>query len=427
MMMYDITEFNAVPGTESLQTAAVQSAIDACAAAGGGTVVVPPGVFRIGTVRLRSRVTLKLENGAVLRGPDSIGDYLKYPFAWELYSATTPLIYAVGEHNIRICGEGTIDFNGMAFADTEKLCIGGEVPEELRIDAHYEMPPRDLRPNRLVFFHTCEDVEISGVTFVDSPTWTLVFHCCAFLRLHDFRVKNNLRIPNNDGIHCCGCRDVVVSGCFFECGDDCIAVTSISDESAVSERFVISGCIFRSASAALRIGFQAGKVRDVLVRDCIIRDSNRGIAVFAGKGGFVENVSADGLVIETRMYAGYWWGKGEPLVVCSSDGGASIRDISLRNAMIRSENGITVFCVNGSVSGVRLENLNVDIAYGTRRPWVGGVIDLAPAPGREAPDARKAIPWLWAAGGAEIHSSRIAVRRRCGGVIPFHTEEMILK
>ena len=102
----NVRDYGAKTDPLLLQTEAFQKAIDACAAAGGGTVLVPPGIYRIGTIRLRSHVTLRLENGALLRGPDSIDDYFKYPFAWELYSHTMSLIYAVGERNIRICGEG---------------------------------------------------------------------------------------------------------------------------------------------------------------------------------------------------------------------------------------------------------------------------------------------------------------------------------
>lgn len=425
--VYNVRDYGAKTDPLPLQTEAFQKAIDACAAAGGGTVLVPPGIYRIGTIRLRSHVTLRLENGALLRGPDSIDDYFKYPFAWELYSHTMSLIYAVGERNIRICGEGKIDFNGIAFANTEKLCIGDDVPESLHTDAHYEMPGRDFRPNRLLFFSRCDEIEISGVTFVDSPTWTLVFDRCSNLRLHDFQVRNNMRIPNNDGIHCCGCRDVLIRGCLFECGDDCIALTSISRETEVNENILISDCIFRSASAAIRIGFQGGKIRNVLIQNCIIRDSNRGIAVFAGKGGWVENVSVDSVMIETRIYAGSWWGKGEPMTVCSSEESATIRNLSLRNAVIRSENGFVVSCVNASVSNLVLENLNMEIGYGTRRPWFGRTIDLAPNPSKDAPDPRRHIPWLWSEGNAGLCFRNISVQRRPGEKIPFDEKEWILK
>ncbi len=425
MSIYRITEYGAKPDIAELQTAAIQSAIDACAKAGGGTVYVPTGFYRTGTIQLYSNITLYLENGAVLKGPDNIEDYRKYPFAWTLYPYTIALILAVNAKNIRICGEGAIDFNGIAFAKTDKLSVNPETPAELLTDVHYEMPERDKRPNRLVFFQSCEDVEISGVTFIDSPTWTLVFHDCSFLKLHDFRVKNDLRIPNNDGVHCCGCKDVIISGCFFNCGDDCIAVTCIADESLVNERFVISDCIFQSASAALRLGFMGAKLKDFVIRNSIIRDSNRGIAIFAGENGWVENISVDGLTIDTRIYAGYWWGKGEPLVICSSDKNAYIRNIEFRNTVIRAENSIIVSGMDSSVSDVRIDNARIELAYGTRRPWFGSQIDLCPNKCKPAPEAEKNIPWLWRDGGSEVESTRINVRRKEGEQIEFDTKEMI--
>lgn len=322
-MTYDITDYGAVPGTEALQTGAIQRALDACAAAGGGTVAVPPGVFRTGSLRIGSHTTLSLEKNATFLGPDSMDGYVRHPFVWELYKATTPLLYAVDAEDIRIKGEGTIDFNGRAFARWDKPCNGtdAELPEELRNDPHVEMPPRDERPNRLVFFQSCRDIEISGVAFVDSPTWTLVFHRGNHISIHDLRIENHRRIPNNDGIHCCGCRDVNVARCIISCGDDCIALTSISDASAVTANVEISDCVFQSSSAALRIGFESGKVRNVAVRNCVIRDSNRGVAVFAGRDGLVEDVTLSGLLIETRVFAGTWWGKGEPMVVCATEPG----------------------------------------------------------------------------------------------------------
>lgn len=424
-MIFNICQFGAVPGATTLQTEMIQAAIDACEQAGGGTVLIPAGVFRTSTIRLCSHLTLELENGAILRGPDSIDDYRRLPFAWDLYPHTIALLYAENASKIRISGAGVIDFRGIAFARTEKVCVAEQIPDALKIDAHYEMPPRDQRPNRLVFFNQCEDVEISGVTFQDSPTWTLVFHHCSFLRLHDFRVENNLRIPNNDGIHCCGCQDVIVSGCFFNCGDDCIALTSISDAALINERIVISDCVFQSVSAALRIGFQAGKVRDVLIRNCIIHDSNRGIAIFAGKDGFVENVFIEGLIIDTRLYAGCWWGKGEPLVVCSSEADAFIRDVTIRNTRIRCENSIVVSGVKGSVSRLALDTLTLEIGYGNRRPFPKNIIDLSPNPAKPAPNPEKQISWLWSDGTCDLHFQKITATRKDGEKISFQIGEII--
>jgi polygalacturonase len=269
-------------------------------------------------------------------------------------------------------------------------------------------------------------VEISGVTLKDSPTWTLVFHNSDFINIHHIRVENDLRIPNNDGIHCCGCRDVIISNSFFCCGDDCIAITSISDGEIVSERFVISDCIFKSVSAAIRIGFQDSKVRDVLLQNCIIRESNRGIAVFAGKNGFVENIRMNNLIIDCRIYAGYWWGKGEPLVLCSAEKESRIRNIFLNNAQIRAENSIIVSGTDGSISGVVLENLQIQLNYGSRRPWFGKEIDLSPHPRKAALPAEKQIPWLWSDGRSGIQWQNIRHFCKEDSVHLFDTAEVLI-
>ena len=130
--------------------------------------------------------------------------------------------------------------------------------------------------------------------------------------------------------------------------------------------------------------------------------------------------------METRLFAGYWWGKGEPLVICSSDADASIRNITLRNAAIRAENSIVVSGTAGSVTGVRLENLDVELSYGTRRLWCGGKIDLCPNPCKPAPDATIAIPWLWSDGASQIEFTHVTVSRRRGESVAFDTREIIL-
>ncbi|MDD4539494.1 MAG: glycosyl hydrolase family 28 protein [Lentisphaeria bacterium] len=426
-MIYDIREYGAQPGAEALQTGAIQSALDACATAGGGTVLVPPGLFCSGSLRLGSHTTLQLENGATLRGPGSMDGYVRYPFAWSLYDSTTPLLYAVDAQDIRICGAGRIDCNGRAFANRSKLCYGelDALPAELHADIHYSMPGRNERPNRLLFFHSCEHVELCGVTLADAPTWTAVFHNSSYLRIRDLRVENDLRIPNSDGIHCCGCRDVVVSGCFFTCGDDCIALTSISDPALQTENVLISDCIFRSASSALRFGFEAGKVRNVQVRNCIVRDSNRGIAISADRGGLVANIAVDGVTMDTRIYAGPWWGKGEPMVISAANGGV-IRGVSLRNAVMRAENSIVVASDGaGVVEDIELRDLRLELSYGARRPYFGGRIDLAPHPSLPAPEATRHIPWLWTHGlDAPPLVRDVSVRRAAGEKHLFATDSV---
>lgn len=430
-MAFNIVDYGAIPNSDVMNTVAIQRAIDACHATGGGVVSVPAGTFMTGTLRLYSHITLCFESGAVLLGSAHFGDYPPIPFGWELYPATHALIYAIDETDVHIAGEGILDLNAKAIVLWDQLCTGlpqdqqERLTESQRASCHYRMPPRERRPNRLVFFHDCRNIDISGITVHDSPTWALVFSRCGSINIHDLRIYNHMQVPNSDGIHCCGCTDVFIRNCFIEAGDDCIAITGISDYGRVSERIVISGCILRSASSAVRIGFQASKVRDVILRDLIVKDSNRGVAIFAGDGGFVENISLSDLIMSTRIYPGPWWGKGEPLVICSATVNARIRHVSVCNVCVNAENSIIVSGEAGNVDDILLKNWRVALRYGDARPLYGEKIDLAPHEGYFAPDARKSIPWIQAKGVRQLATGDITVTQEPDDAHSFSTAPII--
>ena len=426
-MNCDILQYGATPETAALQTPAIQSAIDDCAAQGGGTVRIPPGVFRTGTLELRSGITLELSAGATLLGPGSMAEYRKLPFAWDLYPYTVPLIFAEHAENVRIAGEGTIDFQGRAFAHKDQIETGTPrtLPPDLLADCHYAMPPRGERPNRLVWFQQCRGVEITGVTFRDSPTWTLVFDRCGQLNLHDFRVANDLRIPNNDGIHCCGCKHVRIAHFDFEGGDDGVALTSISAPEGVNEDVEIADSRFHTASAALRIGFQAGKVQHVRVHDCVIRDSNRAIAIFAGEGGWVRDVTIKRVHAETRIYAGPWWGKGEPLVLCAVGKGACIEGLKLVNCQFRAENRVLMLAKDGGwMKKMWLDKLHFIFRTGKAAEYFGGEYDFSPHGKIPVPAKKCGLLWLWVRGNVSFRSCEAPVDYEpqggyeAGGVCP---------
>lgn len=425
-MVYDITQFGANHNTSALQTEAIQRALDRCRDDGGGIVNIPPGIFISGTIRLYSNTELHLEPGAVLRGPDSIDGYDNLPFSWELYPYTRSMIYAMDAENIHLTGGGIIDFNGRAFVDWNNLQTG--LPEdqqiksipELKQSCDYAMPPREKRPNRLMFFHHCSNVEISGITFNDSPTWGAVFSSCQTVKIHHINIFNHMQVPNSDGIHCCGCSDVIISNCVITAGDDCIAITGIANPRQISERIIISDCILKSASAAIRIGFQSSKIRNVMVHHVIVHDSNRGIAIFAGQDGLVEGVNISDLQLATRLYPGTWWGKGEPLVVCAADGGR-INRVSAHNILAQSENSIII--ANGE--NITLKDWEITLRYGAARPHYGANIDLSPHPCRPAPNAEQAIPWLNAENAISLITENIFVRPPADSAHNFDTAAVI--
>ena len=211
------------------------------------------------------------------------------------------------------------------------------------------------RPTQPLFFRHCQRVRIDGVTIRNAPCWTITLALCRDVKLSHLTIDNNLRTPNCDGIHCCACKDVIITDSVISAGDDCIALTSITDWEEVCENIVVANCILTSRSAAIRIGHEASKVRNVAVSNIIVKDTNRGIAIFARDKGWVENVRIDNALIQTRLFAGGWWGKGEPLVLCAR-GSGRIEGISVSNVRAESENSILVVGQEKNIRDVELRD-----------------------------------------------------------------------
>ena len=227
-------------------TAALQSAIDACAAAGGGRVVFGVGVYLTGSLLLRSGVELHLAKGARILGSPDCADWKDRPDARHIDAAMCPrrrsaaLLFADEAENIALTGEGMIDGNGYAFVEPDP-----------------ESPSRQLRrrfdlsisPPRLVFVAGCRDVRVEGVTVVNPPAgWSFWVHDCDRVRFADMAVESDVNFPNNDGIHVNCSRDVEIVRCRIETGDDSIIVRANSAslrENRVCERVHVADCKLR--------------------------------------------------------------------------------------------------------------------------------------------------------------------------------------
>lgn len=408
--MQNITNYNAVGDGKTLNTAMIQAAIDACAEAGGGSVVVPPGVFVSGTLRLRSNTFLYLEAGAVLKGSGNLDDYPAHEFWHNEWKETRSLIYALGEENLGITGQGTIDLNDEPFFDWNRLRLGIEKPDPNALaDWQREQAVvQDLpRPNQPVFFHDCRRLLFEGVEFRRSPCWTLTCSACTDVKIRGITINNHLQVPNNDGIHISACKDVVISDCVIHCGDDCVAVSCITDWERWCENVMVTNCTLVSRSAGVRVGHLASKVRNVVFSNLVLADGNRGVGIFAGDGGRVENILAQNLVLHTHLFVGDWWGKGEPLVISAADSDGQIVGVSVRNVIAQSENGIVIVGKDKNIQDVALSGWRLTLTPGMNRPLLGKVIDLQPAAVRQAP--RRQIPWLYAQDAEEVYLEDVRV------------------
>ncbi len=398
----------------TLNTTSIQAAIDRIAQEGGGTVLVPAGTFLTGTLNLVSHLTLHLADGAILLASPRMEDYPAQAFHHDEWGPTTSLIFACGCQDIHFEGPGTIDLNDEAFMDRTKAKVGDHFTAEKLAQLSPEQFAQTTclalaRPVQPIFFHQCSGLSFRDLTLRRSPCWSLTFSVCEKITIRSMRIRNHLRTPNADGVHLCGCRDVVISHCDFICGDDCVALTGITDWSQPCEQVVITDCVFQSASAGVRLGHLQSKVRDVSLRDLRINDSNRGIALFAGEGGWIERVKVTRVHLHTRLTPGHWWGAGEPLIICAAEApSAVIRELHFEEITAKSEQGIVMVGSGGNIQEVTLQAWTLELLPGPNRPLLGEILDLRPTLTRPAPPA-PAIPWLLAAevGTLKAHHIRL--------------------
>ena len=253
--VYDITDYGAVSDTTRLSTAAVQKAIDSCNAACGGTVSVPAGNYKIGSIVLRSNVTLNLENGATLYGSTDIADY--QPMTTDYVSLRTnvptiQLIYADNASNVAITGLGTIDGRGKAFPKLTWNDEGITRPHLLRL----------IR---------CSDVTVSGVTLKNSGCWMQHYLACDRVKIHGITVINRNNY-NNDALDLDGCHNVTVSDMIADSDDDGITLKSTSPR--LCEDITISNCVVSSHCNAIKLGTETnGGFRNIIVRGVVVKPS----------------------------------------------------------------------------------------------------------------------------------------------------------
>lgn len=253
--VYDIADYGAVSDTTRLSTTAVQKAIDSCNAAGGGTVSVPAGNYKIGSIVLRSNVTLNLENGATLYGSTDIADY--QPMTTDYVSLRTnvptiQLIYADNASNVAITGLGTIDGRGKAFPKLTWNDEGITRPHLLRL----------IR---------CSDVTVSGVTLKNSGCWMQHYLACDRVKIHGITVINRNNY-NNDALDLDGCHNVTVSDMIADSDDDGITLKSTSPR--LCEDITISNCVVSSHCNAIKLGTETnGGFRNIILRGVVVKPS----------------------------------------------------------------------------------------------------------------------------------------------------------
>lgn len=305
-----VSEFSVGSAGLESENRRIQFAVDHISKSGGGRVIVPGGVWNTGAIHLRSRVELHLEEGAELRFSQNPREYLPPVLSQRagirIYNYS-PFIYAFRCHDVAITGHGVFNGQGHAwwpwkFSQPGMKTILVDIPQQ-RIPLAQRVFGTRRDGVRPVFCQPieCERVLIEGVSFFNSPSWTIQPVACHNVTVRHVTVRNppSPFSHNTDGIDPDACRNVLIDHCDVSTGDDAICLKSGSgpdawEDGKPCENVVISNCVIGNGHGGITIGSEmSGGVRNVLVRDCIVDGANVGIRIKSKppRGGFIEDIT----------------------------------------------------------------------------------------------------------------------------------------
>ncbi len=382
---FDVTSFGAVGDGKTLNTQAIQKAVDACSR--GGRVRVPKGVFLTGPVDLKSDMALYLEEGSKLLGSQDLNDY---PLETYRFEGLETACYAsligtknTGDRlrNITIAGPGVIDASGSPLREKELREYKG-------------------KPGRAVCLRNVDGVYLRDITVQQSPAWCVHLIYCDGVSLNNVKIytkydENGVpyaNMGNGDGFDPDSCRNVSVFHCTIASQDDCIAIKSGRDAEGrkvgiPSENIRITNCTFRSGFGVAVGSEMAGSVRNVLVRDCKFEDVYSAVSIKAprGRGGVIENIRYEnivhrnhspehkdckwfrGAVYIDQFYSHETFDVNRPEPV--TEGTPVIRNILLKNITVDTVAGNAVYLAGlpeSPLENIRLENIRAVGKYGMK-------------------------------------------------------------
>jgi len=400
LKQYNIVDYGAAVNTVS--TKAVQAAVDACNANGGGDVVVPTGVFLMGTVHLKSNVHLYLQSGAILRGSTNLNDYEPYKPDTPYVPIHIGMFFTQDAENVSITGQGQIDGNSDHFMELDKAKKLDSVTTQYSRQGNNfrhvasgigdgPVVPND-RPYQMFVFSNCKRVTIEDVFITNAPFWCMHFADCDAVKVDGIKLWNSMLVPNADGIDINSCTNVIVNNCDIRSGDDCFAITGFDHHFEIpgfehlhhiSENIIVSNCNLQSSSSAIRIGYlDQNTVKNVQISNINITNSTRGIGIFLRDQGSLENINISNVYIETHLRTGDWWGNAEPIHISAIRGKehvklGQIKHVTFTNIICKGENGMLLYGSGESLlQDISFNHIRFEFTDSKLNDLAGGNIDL---------------------------------------------------
>ena len=386
--VYNIKNFGAKGDSKTNDAAAIQKAIDACSKTGGQVVIPAPYIFMSGPFNLKSNIDFHLEAGAkLLANPDEKA-YTKSAFRNNPGEGTI-WIGAENVSNLTISGGGEINGNGISFMGAE-------------LDDSYDLKPfkiLDPRPHVLTIIGG-KNIRIKDIHIGNSAYWTVHLAGCNDVVVSGITLLNSLKVRNSDGIDVDHSKNVRISDCYIESGDDCICLKNRREyeEFGRCENITVTNCTMTSRSCAIKIGSEnMDTIRQVVFNNCIIKKSNRGVGIQNRDEGVVSDVIFSNMIIEGHLFSDTWWGKAEPIYITAfrrangnnkdanwrfpkgvTEGSVGeVKNIYFNNIKCTSENGVYV----SAESSDKISNIvfdNVDVLIDKTTTIAGGVYDRRP-------------------------------------------------
>ena len=336
---FNIVKYGAVADGVTLNTSAIANTLKACVQNGGGTVMVPAGLWSTGPIVLYSNVELYLANGALV---SFTTDKTQYPLEASTYEGVDAArcqspISANNAENIAITGAGILNGSGQVWRPVKKgkitesewkklVSSGGVLTEDKsnwfssagalkgylssdigKLSSGKQLKDfeeiRDfLRPNMLRFTN-CSNIILQGVTFENSPAWTLHLSVSKHITIKNITVKNPAYGQNNDGIDLESCANILLEGSSFDTGDDGICIKSGRDEEGrkrgiPTENLIVQNCTVYHAHGGFVVGSEmSGGAKNLYVSNCNFIGTDIGLRfkTARGRGGVVENIYASNI------------------------------------------------------------------------------------------------------------------------------------
>ena len=376
--VYNVLDCGAKPDGVTLDTGAIQRALDDCGSAGGGTVKFPAGIYLSQPLELHNATTLELDAGATLVAVTNQSDFMKSPGNWLKARSSgdfVPFISGKNLTDITFTGGGVIDGSGYVW--------WGEAEKARRKVAGYTLP----RPN-LVVLQRCKNVLMENITLQNSPKFHFVPDECEGVVVSNVTILAPEHAANTDAIDPSDCEDVLITRCRIDTGDDNVAIKAghkVAGREFACENIIVSDCTFLHGHG-MSIGSETfGGVRNVTVTNCVFDGTENGIRIKSqrGKGGLVEDIvyedirmtNVDPAVTFTSYYMANSAKDPVPKTVPESDRAQAVtkgtpvfRDIYIRNltATCQRDAGIIVGLPESVISNVVFENVNISAVRGIK-------------------------------------------------------------